>query len=79
MINFTSDTLELRGIKNSTSKKGNAYSVINCEYTVDGTPISFYVAKPEIIPNHIKKGDKIKVIVNYNRYKDLVVKDIVKV
>lgn len=78
MIKYTSDTLELRGIKNVTSKKGNLYYVLNCEYTVDGTPVSYYVSNPDVIPTGLKKGDKIKTIVTYNRFKTLVVNDIVK-
>lgn len=79
MINFISDSLELRGIKNVTSKKGNVYYTLNCENTVDGTPISFYVSDSEAIPQNIKKGDKVKVVVTYNRFKQLVVKDVVKI
>ena len=79
MINFISDSLELRGIKNSTSKKGNVYYTLNCENTVDGTPIAFYVSDAKLIPQNIKKGDKVKVVVNYNRFKELVVKDVIKV
>lgn len=79
MINFTSDTLELRGIKNSTSQKGNVYYILNCEYTVDGTPMAFCVKDGNIIPTGLKKGDKIKIVVNYNRYKELVVKNIVRI
>lgn len=78
MINFISDSLEFRGIKNSTSKKGNVYYTLNCENTVDGSPIAFYVSESKLIPQGMKKGDKVKVVVNYNRFKELVVKDIVK-
>lgn len=79
MINFISDALELRGIKNATSKKGNVYYTLNCEYPVDGTPIAFYVSDAQKIPSGVKKGDKVKVVVNYNRFKELVVKDVIKV
>lgn len=47
--------VEIRGIEQKTSKKGNSYFILNCENS-NGTPFSVYV------PNNVnildlKKGD----------------------
>lgn len=70
--------LELRGIKNVTSAKGNVYYNIYCE-EADGEQMSFYCKNISAIPQKLKKGDKIVVDVTYNKFKELEVISIRKV
>lgn len=79
MLKLTTDTLELRGIKNCKSKKDNLYYLINCENPENGDPCQFYCNSMGLIPPGLKKGDKLKVIVGYNHFKELVVLDVQKV
>lgn len=51
------ENVEVRGIEQKTSKKGNTYFILHCE-NLDGSPFSVYL--PSIIPvNDIKRGDHI--------------------
>lgn len=78
MINLTTDVLELRGIKNAMSKKGNVYYVLNCED--DGGEACKFVCKNfDSIPSGLKKGDKVQLKVAYNNFKDLDVLGVEKV
>lgn len=78
-MKLVTENLELRGIKNSTSSKGNLYYILNCE-DHDGSPLQFYCKDASAFPEGLKKGDKVKVEVDFNvRYKSLVVEKVVKV
>lgn len=60
MLKVTSAPLELRGIANNTSKKGNLYYTLNCE-SEDGSPHGLYCPSADSLPQGLKKGDMIKV------------------
>lgn len=68
MLKVTSETLELRGISSSTSKKGNAYYTINAE-TRDGSPYQFYCPHFEALPQGMKKGEFIRIIFEVKYFK----------
>lgn len=78
-MELLTDVLELRGVKNVASKKGNTYYYLNCENVNDGTPYQFYCPDPKVFPEGLKKGDKVKVVVFYNNFKNLVVREVKKV
>ena len=74
------EVLELRGLKNASSKKGNVYYIINCENAESGDPYQFYCPDVSAFPESLKKGDKIKLTVIYNKnFNNLVVKEVKKV
>lgn len=78
-MELSTNVLELRGLKNAKSKKGNVYYVLNCETVENGDPKQFYCPSAEVLPEGLKKGDKIKIVVLYNNFKNLVVKEVKKV
>lgn len=78
-MKLTTDVLELRGLKNVASKKGNVYYTLNCENVETGDPYQFYCPDAKVFPENLKKGDKIKVSVTYNKFKNLVVTEVKKV
>lgn len=78
-MKLITDTLELRGIKNSKSNKGNVYYIINCEEAQDGTPCQFYCPDSKALPEGLKKGDKVRLEVVYDKFKNLSVVDVKKV
>ena len=67
MLKVASEPLELRGISNTTSKKGTVYHTVNCE-TEDGTPYGFYCPDVSAIAPGLKKGDKVRVYFNVRRF-----------
>lgn len=73
------DVLELRGLKNTASKKGTVYYILNCENEKTGDPYQFYCPSADVLPQGLKKGDKIKISLTYNKFKNLIVKDVKKV
>lgn len=73
------DTLELRGLKNTASKKGTVYYILNCEDIKTADPFSFYCPDAKIFPEGLKKGDKVVLKLLYNRFKNLVVTEVKKV
>lgn len=79
MIKLTTDVLELRGLKNNKSKKGNVYYTLNCETVSEGEPYQFYCPSAEVLPEGLKKGDKIKIAVSYNKFKNIIVTQVMKV
>lgn len=77
---LSTEKLELRGIKNVTSKENKVYYLINCENIHTGEPLQFYCKDINVIPQGLKKGDSIEIKVDFNlRYKSLVVKEVKKV
>ena len=68
MLKVTSSPLELRGIANNTSKKGNLYYTLNCE-TEDGSPHALYCPSAEALPQGLKKGDSVKVTFEVSYFK----------
>lgn len=68
MLKVKSYPLELRGIANTTSKKGNVYYTLNCE-SDDGSPHALYCPKIEALPQGLKKGDKILVTFEVSYFK----------
>lgn len=68
MLKVTSAPLELRGIANNTSKKGNLYYTLNCE-SEDGSPYALYCPKVEALPQGLKKGDMVKVTFEVTYFK----------
>lgn len=78
-MELITDTLELRGLKNTASKNGTVYYILNCENTQNGDPYQFYCPDAKAFPEGLKKGDKVKISVLYNKFKNLVVKEVKKV
>lgn len=68
MLILKTDVLELRGIKNETSKNGNVYQVLNCE-AYDGEPHAFYCPDSSLLPSGMKKGDKIVLHLSVKTFK----------
>ena len=68
MLKVTSPPVELRGIANNTSKKGNLYYTINVE-TDDGSPHGLYCPSAECLPQGLKKGEMIRVTFNVSYFK----------
>lgn len=78
-MKLTTEVLELRGLKNTSSKKGNVYYVLNCEDVNTGDPFQFYCPDSKVFPEGLKKGDKVKVCLVYNKFKNLIVSKVDKV
>lgn len=70
MLNLKTETLELRGLKNETSKKGNVYYILFCE-TQEGEPVKFFCKNSYVFPDGLKKGDLITLDLKYNSFKEL--------
>lgn len=70
MLKFKTDKLELRGIKHTTSAKGNIYYTIHAE-SPDGEPHSFYCKDSKAFPDGLKKGDSVVITLTYTRFKEL--------
>lgn len=68
MLKVTSAPIELRGIANNTSKKGNLYYTLNCE-SEDGSPHALYCPSADALPQGLKKGDMVKVTFEVSYYK----------
>ena len=68
MLKVRSDVLELRGISNATSKRGNVYYSLNVE-EADGTSHSLYCPKADAFPEGLKKGDKIRVVFDVSYFR----------
>lgn len=75
MLKLTTAQLELRGLKNQTSKKGNVYYMLFCE-TEEGEPCKFFCKDSRVFPEGLKKGDQITLDLHYNAFKEL---DVLKV
>lgn len=78
MLTVKSNTLELRGIANKETKKGNIYYVLNCEGE-DGTPYAFYCPSSDAFPEGLKKGCMISVefeVKRYNGNEQLIVRQV---
>lgn len=60
MLRVKSEVLELRGIANKTSKKGNVFYTINVE-DMQGSPYALYCPDASCLPQNLKKGDSIVV------------------
>lgn len=78
-MKLNTEVLELRGLKNASSKKGNTYYILNCEDTQSGDPYQFYCPKADVFPEGMKKGDKVQITLIYNKFKTLVVAGVKKV
>ena len=73
-----SEPIELRGIANKETKKGNVYYIVNCELA-DGTPLSFYCPNSDAFPSGLKKGEIITIDFLYKKFngnEQLLVKDV---
>ena len=78
-MKLITEDLELRGLKNTSSKKGTVYYILNCEDIHTGDPYQFYCPDSKVFPEGLKKGDKIKVSLIYNKFKNLIVTEVKKV
>lgn len=78
-MELLTNTLELRGLKNAKSKNGNIYYTLNCENMETGEPYQCYCPSGDVLPQGLKKGDKIKITFHYNKFKSLVVQKVQKV
>lgn len=77
MLRMKTETLEFRGLASMQSAKGNAYSMLYCE-RADGEAVEFYLREVPDGASKLKKGDKVVVYLARNKYKDLLVVDVVK-
>lgn len=78
MLNLSAKKMEVRGLANEQSKKGNVYYILRCE-SVEGEPFQFFARSPEVFPQGLKKGDIVDLELTMNmRYKDLVLTKVVK-
>lgn len=81
MLTVKSAPLELRGIANKTSNKGNVYYTLNCE-SADGSPHALYCPDAKALPQGLKKGDMVSVSFDVSYYKgneELIVSKVEKV
>lgn len=79
MLKLKTEKMELRGIKNTQSAKGNLYYIIYCE-TEEGEPQNFYCKDAKALPEGLKKGDKVHIsLIFNNRFKSLEVEQVQKV
>lgn len=69
MLKVASEPLELRGVSNTTSKKGTVYYTVNCE-AEDGTPYGFYCPDANALPAGLKKGDKVRLYYNVRYFRN---------
>lgn len=77
MLKLKTEVLEFRGFEQKTSAKGNTYYNLFVERNV-GESHTFYVQNlPEVVPS-LQRGEKVAVVVEYNKFKELVVLDVVK-
>lgn len=77
---LVTEKLELRGVKNVSTKDNKVYYLLNCENIHTGEPCQFYCKDYSVIPQGLKKGDNVEIKVDYNaRFKSLVVKEVKKV
>lgn len=67
MLKVKSNSVELRGIANSTTKKGNLFYILNVE-TADGTPHQLYCPSADVLPQGLKKGEEIFVTFDVRYY-----------
>lgn len=67
MLSVASNPLELRGIANKTTKSGKTYYVVNTE-SDDGTPYALYCPDASAFAEGLKKGDKVRVLFEVNRF-----------
>lgn len=78
MLNLTAKKMEVRGIANEQSKKGNVYYILRCE-SEQGEPFQFFARTADVFPQGLKKGDIVELNLDFNtRYKDLVLTKVVK-
>lgn len=68
MMTVKSSPLELRGIANNTSKKGNVYYTLNVE-SADGSPHALYCPNAEAFPQGLAKGNMVVVTFDVSYYK----------
>ena len=72
MLRLSAKKLEVRGVANATSKKGNVYYILRCE-NYEGEPFQFCARTADVFPKGLKKGDFVDVFFDFNpRYKDLI-------
>lgn len=64
MLKVTAQALELRGIANATTKKGNNYFTIQAETPDDGTAFSFYCPEVSALPEGLRKGMMVDITFN---------------
>lgn len=77
MLKLKTEVLEFRGLERKQSAKGNTYYSLYLERNV-GEAVSFYVKDMLPVLAEAKQGDKVAVVVEYNKFKELVVLDVVK-
>lgn len=77
-MKLLTENLELRGIKNATSGKGNLYYIVNCEEQ-DGEPVQFYCKDSSAFAEGLKKGDKVRISLKFNpKFKSIEVEKVEK-
>ena len=59
--------VELRGVSNKQTKKGETYYLLNVE-TADGLPYSVYCPTAEVLPQGLRKGDMIEIDFEVRKY-----------
>lgn len=68
MMIVKSEPMELRGIANKTSGKGNVYYTVNVE-SDDGTPHALYCPNAAAFAQGLKKGDNVRVTFEVSYFK----------
>lgn len=75
-MKLKTETLELRGLKDNISAKGNIYYIIYCE-ELTGEPCNFYCTNDKAFPKGLKKGDIVRIHLDFNtKFKSLIVESV---
>lgn len=77
MLRLKTETLEVRGVANKQSAKGNSYTMMYCERH-DGEAVEFYMRDLPVGLEKVKRGDKVVLYCERNRFGDLNVVEVVK-
>ena len=78
MLNLVAHKMEVRGLANATSKKGNLYYILRCE-NEEGEHFEFVARDASIFPQGLKKGDSVTLELAFNpRFKDLLLSKVVR-
>lgn len=68
MLKLKTDVLELRGIDNKQSAKGNVYYILYVE-NFCGKPYNFYVPDAKALPDGLRKGSQIIITFDLSYFK----------
>lgn len=79
MLNVVAKKMEVRGLANATSKKGNTYYILRCE-NEEGEHFEFFARDSGVFPQGLKKGDIVMLELAFNpRFKDLLLTNVLRV